>query len=93
MKPAELRDLEPQELSDRLRDFKEELFNLRFQLATGQLDDHRRLRRVRRDIARVSTFLRQKEIDAWEAQPQEQAPEPSDEETAPARRRRRGGRE
>ena len=49
----ELRELSAEELATRLREHKEELFNLRFQVATGQLDNNRRLQTVRRDIART----------------------------------------
>ncbi len=59
---GELRELTDDELSDRVRESKEELFNLRFQMATGQLDNNRRLRTVRQDIARVYTVLREREL-------------------------------
>ncbi|WP_296388265.1 50S ribosomal protein L29 [Williamsia sp.] len=59
---AELRELNDEELLERLRESKEELFNLRFQMATGQLDNNRRLRLVRREIARVYTVLREREL-------------------------------
>ena len=49
-------------LTDRLRKSKEELFNLRFQLATGQLTNNRRLRTVRKDIARIYTVMREREL-------------------------------
>lgn len=64
---AELRLLGDNELVERLSDARRELFNLRFQLATGQLDNSARLGEVRRDIARLSTFLREREISAAEA--------------------------
>ncbi len=64
---AELRLLGDQELVERLSESRRELFNLRFQLATGQLDNSARLGDVRRDIARLATFLRQREIAAAEA--------------------------
>lgn len=67
MKAAELRELNDAELSNRLREFREELFNLRFQNATGQLDNTTRLNDVRKDIARCETLLRQREIEAHEA--------------------------
>jgi large subunit ribosomal protein L29 len=68
MPPAsELRELNDVELANRLREFKEELFNLRFQNATGQLDNISRLGQVRRDIARCETLLREREIAAHEA--------------------------
>jgi large subunit ribosomal protein L29 len=59
---GELRELTDEELIERLREAKEELFNLRFQMATGQLDNNRRLRTVRREIARVYTVLREREL-------------------------------
>ena len=64
---AELRLLGDNELVERLSESRRELFNLRFQLATGQLDNSARLGEVRRDIARLSTFLREREIAAAEA--------------------------
>ena len=59
---AELRELHDDELETRLREAKEELFNLRFQMATGQLDNNRRLRTVKHDIARIYTILREREL-------------------------------
>ncbi|MFC4604713.1 MULTISPECIES: 50S ribosomal protein L29 [Rhodococcus] len=59
---AELRELTEEELVTRLRESKEELFNLRFQMATGQLDNNRRLRTVRHEIARVYTVMREREL-------------------------------
>ena len=59
---SELRELHDEELQSRLRESKEELFNLRFQMATGQLDNNRRLRVVRHDIARIYTILREREL-------------------------------
>jgi large subunit ribosomal protein L29 len=59
---AEVRDLTDEELLGRLREAKEELFNLRFQVATGQLDNNRRLHTVRRDIARIYTVMREREL-------------------------------
>jgi len=64
---AELRLLGDNEMVERLTEARRELFNLRFQLATGQLDNSARLGMVRRDIARLSTFLREREIAAAEA--------------------------
>jgi large subunit ribosomal protein L29 len=58
----ELRELHDDELDTRLKEAKEELFNLRFQMATGQLDNNRRLRTVRHDIARIYTILREREL-------------------------------
>ena len=59
---AELRELTDDELVLRVREAKEELFNLRFQMATGQLDNNRRLRTVRHDIARIYTIMREREL-------------------------------
>ena len=59
---AEIRDLADSELLSRLGESKEELFNLRFQVATGQLDNNRRLHDVRRDIARIYTVMREREL-------------------------------
>ncbi len=59
---GELRNLNQDELVAKLREAKEELFNLRFQGATGQLESHGRLRAVRRDIARIYTILREREL-------------------------------
>ena len=59
---AELRGLTDEELVLRVREAKEELFNLRFQMATGQLDNNRRLRTVRHDIARIYTIMREREL-------------------------------
>ncbi|MET9201195.1 MULTISPECIES: 50S ribosomal protein L29 [unclassified Gordonia (in: high G+C Gram-positive bacteria)] len=58
----ELRELTDTDLVDRLKESKEELFNLRFQMATGQLDNNRRLRTVRREIARIYTVMREREL-------------------------------
>ncbi len=59
---AELRTLDADDLVEKLREAKEELFNLRFQAATGQLESHGRLRSVRRDIARIYTVMREREL-------------------------------
>ena len=58
----ELDELNDIDLEAKLREAKEELFNLRFQSATGQLESHGRLRAVRRDIARIYTILREREL-------------------------------
>ncbi len=58
----ELRALSTEDLQAKLKDAKEELFNLRFQSATGQLDNHGRLKAVKRDIARIYTVLREREL-------------------------------
>jgi large subunit ribosomal protein L29 len=62
VKVREIRDLSSDELNHRLDSLKEELFNLRFQVAIGQLDNPMRVREVRKDIARVKTVLRQREL-------------------------------
>ena len=61
-KANEVRNLTDEELLTSLREAKEELFNLKFQVATGQLDNNRRLQTVRRDIARIYTVMRQREL-------------------------------
>jgi large subunit ribosomal protein L29 len=61
-KAAEIRGLETDELHGRIAELKEELFNLRFQLATGQLDNHRRMQTVKREIARIRTILRERDF-------------------------------
>lgn len=66
MKMSEIRELDQQELHRRLADFQEELFNLRFQFATRQLTNHARIRQVRRDIARIHTLVRQRELQSIE---------------------------
>lgn len=62
MKAKELRELTDAELNKKLSDSKEELFKLRFQLATGQLDNPMKLQEVRRRIARVKTIIREREL-------------------------------
>jgi large subunit ribosomal protein L29 len=66
-KANELRELEDEELDNRLREAKEELFNLRFQHVTGQLDNTARLGAVRKQVARINTELREREIAAADA--------------------------
>ena len=61
-KVADLRELADDDLATKLREAKEELFNLRFQGATGQLESHGRLRAVRKDIARLYTIMREREL-------------------------------
>ncbi len=61
-KAAELRELDNEALVSQLRERKEELFNLRFQAATGQLDNHGRLKLVKKDIARIYTLMREREL-------------------------------
>ena len=62
-----LRDLNDDELTSQLADARQELFTLRFQLATGRQDNSSRLGRVKKDIARIHTVLREREIEAAEA--------------------------
>lgn len=64
---SELRELDDFALQTKLTENKEELFNLRFQSATGQLDNHSRLRLVRREIARLYTVMRERELGIIEA--------------------------
>ena len=70
-RPNELRNKTDDELLTQLAEAKEELFNLRFQAATGQLESHGRLRAVRRDIARLYTILRERELGIISAEPSE----------------------
>ena len=65
MKALELRELDASELAEKLDEAKEELFNLRFQMATNQLDNTARLQQVRREVARINTVIREQEIAAW----------------------------
>ncbi|HEY3427434.1 MAG TPA: 50S ribosomal protein L29 [Acidimicrobiia bacterium] len=65
MRTAELRELDYEELSGKLAEAKAELFNLRFQLATNQLENTAQLRTTRREIARLATLLREMELDEW----------------------------
>ncbi len=62
MKASEIRKLNDSEINAKLSDLKEELFNLRFQSATGQLDNPMRIREVKRDIARVKTIATEREL-------------------------------
>ena len=62
MKASELRELSVEELQRKLTELKEELFNLRFHLAVNQLENSSRIGAVKKDIARVSTILRQREL-------------------------------
>jgi len=67
MKAKEIREMSTQELEKKLEEFKGELFNLRFQLATGQLDNPMRIKLVRKSIARVKTILRERELEKVKA--------------------------
>ena len=86
--PDNLRGFDDERLVDELRKAKEELFNLRFQSATGQLDSHGRLRAVKRDIARIYTEMRERELGI-SAPPQAAAPTdaPADRKAAKAARK------
>lgn len=64
MDAQELKSKSPDELKDQLVSLKKEAFNLRFQAATGQMENTARMRAVRRDVARVKTILNQKAADA-----------------------------
>jgi large subunit ribosomal protein L29 len=67
MKPGEVRNMDDDELERRLAEAKHELFNLRFQNVTGQQENYARLGQVRKDVARIKTVLREREITAAEA--------------------------
>ena len=71
MNIVDLRKLNYAELQEQLDEAKEELFNLRFQVVTNQLDNTARMKQVRRDVARVKTTMREQEIAAWETQKEE----------------------
>jgi large subunit ribosomal protein L29 len=64
LKAIKIKEMTPQELNDKVIELKNELFNLRFQLATGQLDNPMQIKSIKKDIARVKTILRDKEINA-----------------------------
>ena len=66
MKVKEFRDLSPEELDQKLASLKEELFNLRFKLATNQLENPNKIGEVKRNIARVKTVIREKELNTVE---------------------------
>ena len=71
MKTVDLRKLSYSELQEQLDESKEELFNLRFQIVTNQLDNTARITQVRRQVARIKTMMREQEIAAWEEQKEE----------------------
>ncbi len=66
IKTKELRDLPVDDIKEKLAETKEELFNLRFQNATGQLDNYKRIGQLKKDVARIKTLLRQLEIEGRE---------------------------
>jgi large subunit ribosomal protein L29 len=80
--PNQLRGLDDTKLADELKKAKEELFNLRFQSATGQLDNHGRLRAVKRDIARIYTEMRERELGIGSAPVAEPVVETADDTKA-----------
>ena len=71
MNALDLRKLSYRELTQKLDESKEELFNLRFQLVTNQLDNTARIKQVKADIARIATVMREQEITAWQSQQEE----------------------
>jgi large subunit ribosomal protein L29 len=81
---GELRTSTEDELIAKLREAKEELFNLRFQAATGQLESHGRLRGVRKEIARIYTVMRERELGIVTIADAEDAEEAEEPEAAPA---------
>ena len=72
MEMKELRDMDGAELAEKERQLTQEVFNLRFQLATGRIENQMRIRQTRRDLARVKTVMRQKTIAGGKAAPQGQ---------------------
>jgi large subunit ribosomal protein L29 len=66
LKVSEIKELGREEIQTKLDETKEELFNLRFQNATGQLDNYKRIRELKRDVARIKTILREQEIASAE---------------------------
>ena len=67
MKAAEIRNLSGEDLQAKLNEARAELFNLRFQMATGQLDNTARIKQVKKDIARIQTEMRDRELKAVQA--------------------------
>ncbi len=63
LKVSEIREMPLEDVQERLAETKEELFNLRFQNATGQLDNYKRLGELKRDVARIKTILRERELN------------------------------
>jgi len=64
VKANRFRELSDEELQERVAEYKSELFNLRFQLATGQLENPMRIKEVKKDIARIKTIIRQRELNS-----------------------------
>jgi len=71
MKTVDLRKLTYKELQEQLDEGKEELFNLRFQIVTNQLDNTARIKQVKKQIARIQTLMREQEIAAWQNEQEE----------------------
>lgn len=78
MKAAELRELDFSDLVDRLVEARAELFNLRFQLATNQLENTAQLRATKKEIARIATLIREQELAEWRSQKSEVRDEASE---------------
>jgi large subunit ribosomal protein L29 len=68
MKAGDVRSLSPEERQQKLVEMKQELFNLRFQHATGQLENPQRLKQIKRDVARVQTIIREEESSVRETE-------------------------
>ena len=85
--PEQLRGMDDDRLADALRKSKEELFNLRFQSATGQLDNHGRLRAVKKDIARIYTEMRERELGIGSAPAAPKVDESADKADAKAEKK------
>jgi large subunit ribosomal protein L29 len=68
MKAGDVRSLSPEERQQKLVEMKQELFNLRFQHATGQLENPQRLKQIKRDVARVQTVIREEELSLRETE-------------------------
>ena len=68
MKAGEVRSLSPEERQQKLVEMKQELFNLRFQHATGQLENPQRLKQIKRDVARVQTIIREEELSTHQTE-------------------------
>jgi len=68
MKAGDVRSLSPEERQQKLVEMKQELFNLRFQHATGQLENPQRLKQIKRDVARVQTVIREEELPLRETE-------------------------
>lgn len=83
MKASELKELNQNEIESRLEETQEELFNLRFQNATGQLDNYKRLHHLRKDVARIKTLLRERELEQTHTEAAQAAQTPAQAPTEP----------